>query len=95
MNSKDAYERKMKAQLDEFGAEIDRLRARVDGASADARPWNYKHVEALEEKHRVARKKLGELRDTRDDAWEDLKTDIATAWDSVGETLKSVTKRFE
>ena len=35
MSKKEAYERKLQAQLNEWSAEIDRLQAKAQGASAD------------------------------------------------------------
>jgi len=49
----------------------------------------------LQERERIAKEKLGELKAAGDDAWEDLKAGIASAWDSVGDALKSAKKRFE
>jgi chromosome segregation ATPase len=95
MSKKTEYEEKLQTQLDEFSAEIDRLKARADKTEADAEPWHHKQVEALQEKHKLAKEKLGELRESGDDAWEDLKDGIASAWDSVSVALKSAAKRFE
>jgi chromosome segregation ATPase len=95
MSTKEAYERKLQDQLDEFNTEIDRLKARADKAEADAQPWHRKQIEALQERERIAREKLGELKVAGDDAWEDLKAGIASAWDSVGDALKSAKKHFE
>jgi hypothetical protein len=36
MSMKEAYEQKLQAQLDEWGAEIDKLKAKSDNAEADA-----------------------------------------------------------
>ena len=47
MSKKTEYEKQLQAQLDEFGAEIDRLKARADKAEADAEPWHHKQVEVL------------------------------------------------
>jgi phage tail tape-measure protein len=95
MSKKDDYEKELQARLDEFSAEIERLKARADKADSDAQPWHHKQVEALQEKHRLAKEKLDELRKSSDDAWEDMKAGIATAWDSIGEAMKSATKRFK
>ncbi|HEQ98633.1 MAG TPA: coiled coil domain-containing protein [candidate division Zixibacteria bacterium] len=95
MGKKDDYERELQARLDEFSAEIERLKERADKAEADAQPWHRKQIEALQEKHGLAKEKLDELRESSDDAWEDMKVGIATAWDSVGNALKSAAKRFE
>lgn len=95
MSKKTEYEKKLQAQLDEFSAEIDRLKERADKAEAGAEPWHHKQIEVLQEKHKLARKKLGELKEAGDDAWEDMKIGITLAWDSVGVALKSAQKRFE
>jgi phage tail tape-measure protein len=92
MNQKEAYAQKLQIQLDEFSAEIDRLKARADKAEE---PWHQQQVEMLQEKHRQAREKLGELRDAGDDAWEDMKEGISTAWNAVGKAVKSAAQRFE
>lgn len=39
-------------------------------------------------------KKLGEIKDAGDDAWEDLKAGMDSARDSLGSALKSATSRF-
>jgi hypothetical protein len=92
MNQKEAYAQKLQIQLDEFSAEIDRLKARADKAEE---PWHRQQVEMAQEKHRQAKKKLGELRDAGDDAWEDMKDGISAAWNAVGNALKTAAKRFE
>jgi len=92
MNKKEAYAQELQTQLDEFSAEIDRLKARADKAEE---PWHRQQVEMLQEKHRQAKAKLGELREAGDDAWEYLKDGIASLLDSVSGTLKSAAKKLE
>lgn len=94
MSKKMEYENKLQTQLDEFNAEIEKLKSRADKTEADAEPWHHKQIEILQEKHKMAKEKLDELRESSDDAWEDLKDGIASAWDSVGMALKSAAKRF-
>ncbi len=91
MNEKQAYAEALQRQLDEFAIEIDRLKARADTAEE---PWHQQQVKILQEKHKLAREKLGELKESSDDAWEDLKEGISSAWDSVSVALKSAAKRF-
>ena len=47
MSERDAYVEKMKAKLDEWNAEIDRLEAKARGAEADARLRYNKQIESL------------------------------------------------
>lgn len=93
MSTKQAYEEKLQARLDLFDVEIEQLKARAD--KAEVQPWHKKQIEALQEKQKVAKEKLGELRAAGDDAWEDLKDGLGAAWDSVGDALKSVAKRLD
>ena len=95
MSMKEAYEQKLQAQLDEWSAEIDKLKAKADGAEADAQLEYYKKIEGLRSMQETATNKLTELKDAGDDAWEDLKAGIDSAWDSLGNALKSAASRFK
>ena len=95
MSMKEAYEKKLQAKLDEWGAEIDKLKAKADGLEADAQLEYYKQIEELRSMQESAHNKLAELRAAGDDAWEDLKAGIESAWDSLGNALKLAASRFK
>lgn len=95
MSMKDAYQEKLQAQLDELGAEIDKLKAKADGAKADTQLEYYKEIEELRTMQEDANKRLMELGQAGDDAWEDLKAGIDNAWDSLGQAIKSAASRFK
>lgn len=95
MSKKDAYEEKLHAQLDEWGAEIDKLQAKADNAKADAQLEYNKQIEELRSMQETAANKLTELRNAGDDAWEDLKAGLDNAWDSLGNALKSASSKFK
>lgn len=95
MSTKEAYERKLRARIDIWGAEIDRLKARADEVNADARLKYHKHLEELRSMQDDAKKKLSELQSAGDDAWEDLKVGIEHARDSLEAALKSAAARFK
>ena len=94
MPDKDAYVQKLHARLDEWNAEIDRLKAKVDKAEAEARLEYQKEVEILQQRSQEVEKKLAEVRQAGEGAWEDLKSGIQSAWDSMEEALKSARSRF-
>lgn len=73
MSMKKAYEEKLQAQLDEWNAEIEKLKAKADKAEADAKIEYYEQIEKLREQQQEAQAKLNELRRAGEDAWEDLK----------------------
>ena len=95
MSMKEAYEQKLQAQLDEWNAEIDTLKARADKAEADAQLKYYKEIEELRSMQATANEKLASLKAASDDAWEDLKAGIESSWDSLASALKSATSRFK
>jgi hypothetical protein len=95
MGMKEAYEKKLQAQLDEWGAEIDLLKAKADKAEADAQLDYYKQIEELRSIQQAAGEKLAKLKEASDDAWEDLKAGIESAWDSLANALTSATSRFQ
>lgn len=92
---KEAYEKKLQAQLDEWSADIDKLKAKADSAEANAQLEYYKQIEELRSMQDAAVDKLIELKDASDDSWEDLKAGIESAWDSLGNVLNSVASRFK
>ena len=94
MTMKKAYEQKLLSKLDEWSAEIDKLKAKADFAEADAQLKYYKQIEELRTMQEAAGQKLDELKQAGDDAWEDLKAGMDSAWDSLSSAVKSATSRF-
>jgi len=94
MNDKQAYEKKLQAQLDEWSAKIDRLKARATDLEADAQLEYNKRIEAIQTLQEAARERLGELRKSSDDAWEDLKGGVDEAWTKLEEAFLQARSRF-
>jgi len=53
MSKKIEYEKKLQTQLDDFSAEIEKLKSRADKTEGDAEPWHHKQIEVLQEKHKM------------------------------------------
>lgn len=94
MSMKEAYEKKLRAELDEWHAEIDGLKARADQAEADTQLKYYKHIEELRELQEAARKRLSELEASGDDAFDDLKAGLDSARHSLASAVRSAASRF-
>lgn len=94
MGSKEAYEKKLQAQLDEWNAEIAKLKAKADKAEAEARIEYYNKVEELRAMQETARSKLAEIKAAGDDAWQDLKEGLDQAWEDLGKAVKAARSRF-
>ncbi|RXJ90560.1 coiled coil domain-containing protein [Arcobacter sp. CECT 8983] len=94
MGMKKEYERKLQAQLDEWSAEIDKLKAKAEGEKADKKIEYYEQIDTLKSMQANAEVKLSELKNASDNAWEDLKAGVDSAWESLGEALDSAKSRF-
>lgn len=95
MSMKEAYQKKLQARLDEWDAEIRKLKAKADSAKADIQIDYHKQLTSLEAKRKEAADKLAELEEASEDAWVDLKAGVELAWDSLADALNSARSRFK
>jgi uncharacterized coiled-coil DUF342 family protein len=95
MNIKESYRQKLQAQLDEWGAEIDKLKARADRADADIKLEYYEQIDDLRVKQQAVTDRLAELKSASDDAWEDLKAGVESARFTLGEAVERAAARFK
>ncbi len=95
MADKDAYVKKMHAKLDEWNAEIDKLKAKADQAEAESRIEYQKQIEDLQDKRREAERKMSQVKKAGEGAWEDLKSGVQDAWDAMDEAVKSARSKFK
>jgi len=95
MEKRKAYEEKLQAQLDEWAAKIDTLKAKASKAEADAKVNYHETIEELEKKRADAKKRLQEFREASDDAWTELKSGLDKAWSNLGSAVKSATEKFK
>ncbi|MEQ8322751.1 MAG: coiled coil domain-containing protein [Rhodospirillales bacterium] len=94
MSKKEAYEHKFQAQLDEWSADIDKLKARAEHADADARIAYYEEIEKLRARQGEMKNKLHEFKESGDDAWDDIVAGVESAQDALGNALRSAQSRF-
>lgn len=95
MNERELYQKKMKAQLDEWKADVDKLRAKSSGASADAQLKLLKLLKELDVKIDEGKSRLDKLVDAGEDKWESSKKSFESAWDSLKSSIKDATARFK
>jgi hypothetical protein len=77
------YENTLEAQLSEWKADIEVLKARASRAEVGAKENYDKAVEALERKHAEASSQLRRLREARDEAWEEMEIATGKAWEEI------------
>ncbi|MGY6275468.1 sll1863 family stress response protein [Methylomonas sp. MgM2] len=94
MTNRDQYVAKMKAKLDEWNADIDRLEAKTKNTAADARIGLQKEIQAIKAQRGELVSKLEEVENASEEAWEDIKTGAESAWRSFSNAVKSAADRF-
>ncbi len=95
MSTKDAYVEKLKTQLDEWSADIDKLEVQLRKADAELRTKVEAHIATLKVKREEARGKLAELQHSAGDAWQELQKGADEAWDSIKKALAEARKKFQ
>lgn len=95
MASRQAYVQKLNAQLKEWDAKLDQLSAKAQKATADARINYENELESLKARRAVANRKLEELGQRGENAWEDMKDGLEKVWDELGKAVEKVAARFK
>ncbi|HKJ60636.1 MAG TPA: hypothetical protein VKA94_01380 [Hyphomicrobiales bacterium] len=79
MNERKLYQQKMQAQLDEWNAEVDNLKAKASGAKADVQLGLNKQIKALEGEIEDGKAKLAEIADASEEVWDSMRNALAHA----------------
>ncbi len=95
MNDRELYRQKKQAQLDEWKADIDKLKARASGNSAKAQLELHKDIKKLEGRMEEGKAKLAEIAHASEDKWESIKDGVESAWDSIKSAFKDAAARFK
>ncbi len=86
----DAYAQKLESKVEQWSAELDRLRARTKEMSADARLEYERRIGDLEHKQQDARSRIDAVRAAAGEAGEELKRGAERAVDDLGRSLERV-----
>jgi small-conductance mechanosensitive channel len=95
METKDAYVKKLKAQIDEWSAELDKLEAKAKKTSADAKLEYETQIKALRQKYDSAKTRITEIQQASEGSWEDLKQGVESAWGAFKQGLDKAKARFK
>lgn len=80
LENRKAYETKMDAQLAQWKADIDVLKAKTRRTGVDVMVNYDKAIDAMQGKHDEASKLLRELEAATDEAWENVKAGTEKVW---------------
>ena len=80
MDHAKAHVGKLETQLKRWGATLDELMAKAEGAGAEAKADYRQRLVDAKDKYQTAHSKLAELRTAGGDNWETLKAGLDKSW---------------
>jgi septation ring formation regulator EzrA len=93
--NRDVFVKKIKAKLDEWNAEIDKLEAQSRQKEADFQEDLQRRLEELKTKRQATQQKLEDLQNAGGSAWQDLKAGVEEAASALGQALDSARTHFQ
>ncbi|WP_234570861.1 hypothetical protein [Rhodohalobacter sp. 614A] len=94
MANREAYKQKVRAQLDEWKADVDKLRAQIKQKQADRKIDTSKYMDEIRKNQKRVRAKLEELEDAGEDAWDDIKSGLDKATDELKQSYAKAKSKF-
>ena len=95
MSKKDDVVNKMKRQLDDWKAEIDRLEDTVKKVKSDLKAKYEGQIRELREKRNEGEKKLEELRASGEDAWDRVRKETEHAWAAIKDAVNTFKSHYK
>jgi hypothetical protein len=92
---KDAYIAKMRARLDKWQAEIDKLEVKAAKAKGATRSKYRRQIKTLRSLQGEFEEKLEETRQSVSHAWEELKKGLENAWKALSQSIKSAKSKIK
>lgn len=93
-NNREAYRKKIEAQLTVWETRLEALKARADQAGIEARSELRKQLDELRALQEPARKYLDQLREASARAWDDVRGEVEEAWTKLSVTIETAWKRL-
>ncbi len=94
MNKREQYLAKLKAQLDEWNAELARWEAKARSAQADMRIEYEKQIDAFRRQRDQAMEQMHKVQSATGDAWNDLVRGADDAWAKMREAFEKANSHF-
>ncbi len=94
MSTRDAYVEKLKAQLDQWNAQIAEWEARGKKAQADTHLEHEKQLAAYRQQRDQALEQLKKVQGASAEAWQELARGADEAWDRMKDAFEKAGSQF-
>ena len=91
---KENYQQKIENQLNEWRADIDRLKEKAKYATAETKLKYQDNIDRLELRMDEGKSRLRELRESSGEAWEAVKVGADSIWDTMKATFAEVKEKL-
>lgn len=92
--TRDLYRQKYEAQLREWEAKVQEMRARSDRLDAQARLDMRTHFDTVDARWQAARSRLRDIGDAAEDTWEDMLRNAEKAWSDFKSAVEGAYDAF-
>lgn len=89
MDNKTAFKQKLQAQLEEWKADFNKLKAETKGAYAEGQLEGSKEAKELDSKMKEAKGLLAKLEESGEKDWDSLKMKMEKSWNSIQHVLEN------
>ena len=94
MSDKQAWEKKLEAQLEEWRADIAKMEARSKKAGADAQADYERELKRLRKLRDESEDELKKVRAASESAWQDMRKGAEASWDAMTKAMRDAWSRF-
>ena len=95
MSTKEAYKQKIEAELELAQAKLAEFKAKAKISTADARIKHAKLVDEIDQKVGATKAKLKQLGEASEEAWEQLKGGVESAWGALNVAIRNAAAKFK
>jgi uncharacterized coiled-coil DUF342 family protein len=95
MSTRDAYVQKLKAQIDDWNADITKLEAKAGQATADVRIKYEQSLNSLRAERDRVSDKLEQIQESSEDAWEEFQAGAEDLWGRTKAAFAAAKAEFE
>lgn len=88
------YKEKTKAQIEEWEADLKKLRAQAKQKDADEKIRLEERIGMLEQKLEKGKSRFEELKESGEEAWETMKGGLDEAWEDLSSAFKEAWGKF-
>lgn len=94
-DKREAYVNKLKAQIDEWDAEVAKLEAQAKKAQADVQARYMEEVDKLNKRLAEGREMMKQIQNANEAALKDLMDGAERMWDSFEEAFRKARSRYQ